>query len=68
MFQTQIVGWLTDRPEPRDERDRFHRIAIADARVATEFRVARPERRIRTQHATVGLVSSPGLVADCCAA
>lgn len=69
MFQTQIASWMIGRTGPAEERDRTHRIALAEARIADAHRrsarVATPvaTRRIDLAAADGGTVS-----VACCAA
>jgi len=40
MIHSSFIPWLLDREDPQDARDRMHRIALHEARIATEYRTA----------------------------
>ena len=67
MFQTQIVGWMISRGGPAQDRDRAHRIALSEARIADSVRSTRRAAPVAVR---VGSVSSGVATATvaCCAA
>jgi hypothetical protein len=73
MFHLHPGAWLIGREDPEEGRNRMHRIAIHEARIATEYREATAEEALMSparSFAGLRLASSSGPSGDlaaCCA-
>jgi hypothetical protein len=72
MIHSSFFPWLLDREDPQDARDRMHRIALREARIATERRTTvagttRPVAVVRRAALAPAGTRSDADVAACCA-
>ena len=79
MFRLYASSWLVDRTDPNEDRDRMHRIALHEARIATDARASRADdvaraasqRTARLARLRMAMLAiSPGTsrdIAACCA-
>lgn len=69
MYETQIVAWMVGRTDPTEERDRIHRIALAEARIADAHRsAARPAPPSPSARFVLTTGGGGSAVAECCPA